>query len=141
MNEIISFMSACTNRNIRSNKEFASNQLQNDKVSQTGHLFGFFGISTFFPKTNFFQISSSSKPLLIVRTSLRPKKNVVVLPSSQICLFWVRSVGRIYFYFLNQWDIYEVPNLEQVLTICRPHSLLKGWNNVSFVVFEDQIGI
>ena len=24
-----------------------------------------------------------------------------------------------------QWDIYEVPNLEQVLTICRPHFIIK----------------
>ena len=43
--------------------------------------------------------------------------------------FILGSVGRIF------W------NLEQVLMISRPHSLLKGWNNVSSVVFEDQIRI
>ena len=32
-------------------------------------------------------------------------------------------------------------NKVSVPTICRTHSLLKGWNKVSFVVFENQIGI
>ena len=60
---------------------------------------------------------------------------------SDFVLFWGRSVGFVFNFNQWQWDIYEVPNLKQVLTICRPHSLLKGWNKVSFVVFEDQIGI
>ena len=62
-----------------------------------------------------------------------------MLLSSQIFFkFWGR--GRSDFSFLPM-RIFEVPNLEQVLTICRPHSLLKGWNKVSFVVLDDQIGI
>ena len=74
---------------------------------------------------------------------VRGKKVCVALKSR----FFHFGVGRsdsfflLLFYFFYQRDIYDVPNLEQVLTICRPHSLLKGWNKVSSVVFEDQIGI
>ena len=73
------------------------------------------------------------------KLQLGQKKKLLCWPQVRFFHFGVgRSDFVVLFY---QWDIYEVPNLEQVLTICRPHSLLKGWNKVSSVVFEDQIGI
>ena len=56
----------------------------------------------------------------------KSKSCCVALKSDFFILGVSRSVGRSNEMRFYQWDIYEVPNLEQVLTICRPLSLLKG---------------